>query len=145
MKGRVSTPDLMHAVLDPESGLRVGRVVCQVVLMEIIADGRRFLLADTGICVKPKLATKVDILRHAVEVAHALGAPAPRVALMAATRVPNAGMPETLDAAELQRRDLAGDFPGCVVQGPLSFDLAYATDAGAKKRSTARSSARPTR
>ena len=27
-----------------------------------------------------------------------------------------------------------GDFPGCLVQGPLSFDLAYAADAGAKKK-----------
>jgi phosphotransacetylase len=39
-------------------------------------------------------------------------------------------MPETLDAAELAKRDL----PGCVVQGPLSFDLAYAAQAADKKR-----------
>ncbi len=43
-------------------------------------------------------------------------------------------MPETLDAAELQRRGQAGEFPGCVVEGPLSFDLAYAADAATKKQ-----------
>jgi phosphotransacetylase len=43
-------------------------------------------------------------------------------------------MPETLDAAELQRRSQARELPGCTVQGPLSFDLAYAADAAAKKQ-----------
>jgi phosphotransacetylase len=43
-------------------------------------------------------------------------------------------MPETLDAAELARdheRQGSGD---ALIQGPLTFDLAYAPDAGAKKR-----------
>jgi phosphotransacetylase len=56
------------------------------------------------------------------------------VALMAASEKVTEAMPETLDAAELQRRGEAGAFPGCVVRGPLSFDLAYAEDAAAKKR-----------
>jgi phosphate butyryltransferase len=133
-KGQVATPSLMHAVLDPERGLRSGRVVCQVVLMEIVPQGRRFLMADTGICVKPKLATKVDIVRHAIGVARALGADRPRVAMMAATESANPSMPETVDAVELQRRNLAGEFDGAVIQGPLSFDLAYSSDAGGKKR-----------
>jgi phosphotransacetylase len=134
MKGRVATPALMRAVLDPEHGLRTGRVICQVVLMEIPRDGRRFLLADTGITVRPKPEQKADILRSAVEVAHALGAERPKVALMAATESLNVSMPETVDAAGLQQRNRAGEFPDCVVQGPLSFDLAYAADAGDKKR-----------
>ena len=32
--------------------------------MEIPRDGRRFLLADTGICVSPSLARRIDILRE---------------------------------------------------------------------------------
>src|SRR5262249_30870054 len=107
---------------------------CQVVLMEIRPAGRRFLLADTGICVRPTLEQKADVLRHAAGVARALGADGPRVAVMAATESVTDAMPETLDAAELQRRGEAGEFPGCVVQGPLSFDLAYAADAADKKR-----------
>jgi phosphate butyryltransferase len=133
-KGMVSTPSLMHAILHPERGLRSGRVVCQVVLMEVAPHGRRFLMADTGICVKPKLATKLDILRQAVEVARALGVEHPRVAAMAASESVNAGMPETIEAAELQRRGGLGEFEGVSIQGPLSFDLAYSADAGGKKR-----------
>ena len=134
MKGRVSTPALMRAVLDAGSGLRTGRVIAQVVLMEIVPQTRRFLLADTGISVRPDLETKLGILRGAVAVAHALGEPCPGVALMAATETVTPAMPETLDAAELQRRGEAGAWTDCRVQGPLSFDLAYAADAAEKKR-----------
>src|SRR5437763_14156522 len=104
MKGQVATPALMKAVLDAGAGLRTGRVICQVVLLEVRPSGRRLLLADTGICVQPTLEQKADILRHAVGVARSLGAGRPRVAVLAATETLTELMPETLDAAELQRR-----------------------------------------
>ncbi len=74
MKGRIATPGLLHAVLDPATGLRTGtsRVVCQVVLMDLPRDGRRFLLADTGISIRPRLEQKADILGSAVAVAQVL-------------------------------------------------------------------------
>jgi phosphotransacetylase len=123
----------MQAVLDAPNGLRTDRVICQVVLMEIVRDGRRFVMADTGICPRPDLEQKIDILRSAVSVAQALGEPTPRVAVLAAGEKATARLPDTLDAAELQRRGEAGDLRGCLVQGPLSFDLAYAALAGARK------------
>jgi phosphotransacetylase len=134
MKGQISTPLLMRAVLAPSSGLRTQHVICQVVLMEIDSTKRRFLLADTGICIQPTLDQKIDILHSAVQVAQALGAELPRVAVMAASEAVSELMPETREAAELQRRNQAGEISGCVVQGPLSFDLAYAADAADKKR-----------
>jgi phosphotransacetylase len=133
VKGQISTPDLMKAVLDQKRGLRTGRVVCQVVLMDIQRDRRRFLLADTGICVQPSLDERIDILRSTIEVADALWAKPARVALMAATETVKSSMPETLESAEICRRGRKGEFGDCVVDGPLSFDLAYAPEAGAKK------------
>jgi phosphotransacetylase len=134
MKGQVATPALMRAVLDASAGLRTGRVICQVVLMEIRPASRRFLLADPGICIRPTLEQKGNILRHTVEAALNLGAEEPRVAALAASETVSETMPETVDAAELQRRNRAGELSGCVVQGPLSFDLAYAADAAERKR-----------
>jgi phosphotransacetylase len=136
MKGQIATPALMRAVLDPAAGLRTGRVICQVVLMSVRPAGRRFLLADTGVCVRPTLEQKADILRSATAVAQALRGGPVRVAVMAASETPSAAMPETIDAAELQRRGEAGEFSGCPVQGPLSFDLAYAAGAADRKRIT---------
>ena len=133
MKGRIATPDLMRAIGDPERGIRTGRTVCQVVLMEIIPQGRRFLLADTGVVVSPKVRTKAQILLEAVGIAHALGLVEPAVAILAATEAIHASMPETIDADELRRLGEAGEFPGCRVQGPLSFDLAYAPEAARRK------------
>jgi phosphate butyryltransferase len=133
-KGQVQTPTLMNAVLDPEFGLRRSRVVSQVVLMEIVDQRRRFLMADTGINVKPRLASRVEILQQTIEVARALGVARSRIALMAASESVNTSMPETVEAAEIQRRNREGEFPGASIQGPLSFDLAYSSDAGGKKR-----------
>ncbi|MFN4261685.1 MAG: phosphate acyltransferase [Gemmataceae bacterium] len=134
MKGQIATPALMKAVLDPAFGLRTGGTICQIVLMEIGPTNRRFLLADTGLCIQPTLEQKADILRGTVAVARQLEAAEPRVAVLAATESPTDAMPETLEAAELQRRQQAGEFPGCRVRGPLSFDLAYAEEAAARKR-----------
>jgi phosphate butyryltransferase len=134
MKGRIATPDLMRAVLDPETGLRAGRAICQVVLMEIARDARLFLMADTGVMIRPDLAKKIEVIESAVELARALGSDRPRVAMMAASEKVVSAMPETLLAAELQRRNRGGEFSGCVIEGPLSFDLAYAADAAEKKR-----------
>jgi phosphotransacetylase len=138
MKGQIATPSLMKAVLNREHGLRTDRCICQVVLMEIPRDARRFLLADTGITIQPTLDQKADILKSMVDVANALhdgvGTEPPRIGVMSATEKATDSMPDTLEAAELARRNSAGEITGCLVQGPLSFDLAYASDAGEKKR-----------
>src|SRR5262245_33444907 len=133
MKGQISTPALLKAMLDPAMGLRTDRVICQVVLMELVSTDRRFLLADTGICIQPALAQKGDILHSAVALAHALGAPCPRVACLAATATITPSVPETLDAAGLECRQRAGELSRGVVRGRLSFDLAFDVDAAAKK------------
>lgn len=134
MKGQVDTPTLVRAVLDSERGLRTGPAVGQVVLMEITKQNRRFLLADTGITIQPSLSQKAGILESLIAVARALGATTPHVALVAATEKVTPAMPDTLESAELARRNAAGEFAGAVVQGPLSFDLAYSVDAGGKKK-----------
>jgi phosphotransacetylase len=133
MKGSLATSDLMRAVLDSTAGLRRGRTICQAPLMEILPAGRRFLMADTGICVQPTLDQKQQILESCVELARVLGADEPRVAVLSATETPTAAMPDTLEAAELARRGSAGELGRCLVQGPLSFDLAYAAEAADRK------------
>jgi len=134
MKGQIATPDLMRAVLHQEHGLRTGRTLCQIVLMEIIDQQRRFLLSDTGLCIRPEFRQKRQILESVVSLAHQLGLPRPLIAMMAASEKASESMPDTLESQEMQRLSEAGDLTGCVVQGPLSFDLAYAADAGDKKR-----------
>ena len=143
MKGQLSTPDLLKAVLNPEAGLRTGTTICQVVLMELPDRDRRFILADTGICIDPTIDQRVEIMNSAVSVAHSLQAPKPNVALVTASEKPTDKMPETVEALEITQRmaDTSGDqnrtwceLADCVVQGPLSFDLAIDNDSATKKR-----------
>jgi phosphate butyryltransferase len=138
MKGQIATPSLMKAVLARETGLRTSHVIGQVVLMEIPRDNRRFLLTDTGITIQPTFEQKRDLLLGMVGVARGLwrldaGPGLPKVAVMSATEKATDALPDTLEAAELQRLNSAGEIAGCLVEGPLSFDLAYASDAGEKK------------
>jgi phosphate butyryltransferase len=132
-KGQVPTPELMKAVLDSAHGLRTGRIVAQHVLMNLTRDNRRLLLADTGITIRPSLEQKVDLVDAICAIARVLGVPSPHIAIVAASEKVSEAMPETIDATELTRRAAAGAFPGAFVQGPLSFDLAYAREAGDKK------------
>ena len=141
MKGQVSTPDLMRAVLDRNNGLRTEQTICQVVLIELTSRNRRFLLADTGVCIAPDVEQKVEIMTSAVQVARKLGIEKPRVALMAATEKPSSAMPETVEAEEITKRFQSAsdsvssvELGDCLVQGPLSFDLAFADTAGDSKK-----------
>ena len=134
MKGQVATPDLMKAILDPAVGLRTEHVIGQIVLMELYRSDRGFLMLDTGVCIQPTLQQKIDLLRSGVQSAVRLGVECPCVACMSATESTHPAMPETLDAAELQRLNQTGEISGCLVRGPLSFDLAFDPDAAAKKK-----------
>ncbi len=134
MKGQIATPELMKGVLNQERGLRTGKTLCQIVLMEIVRDGRRFLMGDTGLCIQPDFRQKREILEHEIAAAHALGVEKPAIAIMSATEKVTSAMPDTEEAAEFQRLCEAGEFGSSCVQRPLSFDLAYARDAGDKKR-----------
>lgn len=133
MKGLISTPKLMKAILNKDYGLRTGKTICQVVLMEISRDQRRFLLTDTGVTIDPTLEQKVELIECVVDVAARLSCTTPRVAIMSAIEKVTEALPDTGEAEELAQRAERGEFGDCVVQGPLSFDLAYAVSASVKK------------
>jgi phosphotransacetylase len=101
--------------------------------MEVVPHARRFLLADTGVTIAPTLAQKQSMVRSLVEAARRLGAEAPRIAIVSATEKPTAAMPDTLEAVELVRWAQTGAAGNAVVDGPLSFDLAYDVRAAQRK------------
>lgn len=134
MKGLVSTSIFLKAVLDKEVGLRTGRLLSHVAVMEIALYPKLFLLTDGGMNVKPDLMAKVDIINNAVAIAHKLGVENPKVAVLAALEVINPDMPETIDAAHLSKMNERGQIKGCIVDGPLALDLAVSAEAAAHKK-----------
>ena len=135
MKGSVDTSTLMKAVLDEGKGLRTGRVLSDVVLLEYRggAEGRLVMITDGGVVTTPDLKAKRELIINAAEVAHALGNPLPKVAVLSATEFVNPSLPSTLDAAVLSKMCERGQITGCVVDGPLALDNALSPEAAAEK------------
>jgi phosphotransacetylase/acyl dehydratase len=124
MKGSLHTDELMSAVLSAEAGLRTKRRLSHCFVMQTPAYPRPFILTDAAINIAPTLKDKVDIVQNAIELAHAIGVPEPRVAILAAVETVNPAMVATLDAAALCKMADRGQITGAVLDGPLAFDNA---------------------
>jgi len=115
--------------LDRDTGLRGERRVSHVFHMTIPGRERVLLITDASVNIAPGLKTKVDIIKNAVELSHALGNPAPKVALLSGAETVNPSMPSSVEAAEIIEK--AGDFgiTGCLIDGPFAFDNAISPKA----------------
>jgi phosphate acetyltransferase/phosphate butyryltransferase len=131
MKGSLHTDELMAAVV--ASPLRTGRRISHCFVMQTPAYPRPFLITDAAINIAPTLEDKLDIVRNAVDLAHAFGIERPRVAVLAAVETVNPHMPATLDAAALCKMADRGQIEGAVVDGPLAFDNAVSAAAARTK------------
>lgn len=131
MKGKCDTATLLKVVLDNDTGLRTGEILSDVLVYE--HPERLILLSDGGINLYPTLEDKISIVRNSVRVAHGLECSMPKVALLTAVEVVNKKMQSTIDAAEITRMNRAGQIEGCIVDGPMAFDLAISEEAARVK------------
>ena len=134
MKGLISTKDFLRSVLDKEVGLRTGRVLTHVGVFEVKGIDQLLFLTDQAFIMYPTLEEKVKIIENAIEIANACGIQNPKVAPLAAVEVVNPKMPETVDAAELTKMNHEGKIKGCVIDGPLSLDMAISKEACSHKK-----------
>ncbi|MGA9119744.1 MAG: bifunctional enoyl-CoA hydratase/phosphate acetyltransferase [Bacteroidota bacterium] len=136
MKGGVDTSTMMRAVLDERDGLRTGRLLSDIFLLEFPhrQENRFVMITDGGMTLAPDLKNKVELINNAVEVAHALGNALPKVAILSATEFVLPNLQSTLDAAALAKMNDRGQITGCIVDGPFALDNAISDDAAAEKR-----------
>lgn len=134
MKGFIQTGDLLRAVLDKENGLRTGRGLSHVAVVEAQTYDRLFLVSDGGFNIAPDLPRKIEITQNAVDVAQKIGYKQPRVAILAALEIVNPDMPATLDAALISKAAERGQIKGAIVDGPLAMDLALSKEAAEHKK-----------
>lgn len=133
MKGALHTDELMHEVMRAENGLRTGRRLSHVYVMDVPSYPRPLLVTDAAINIAPDLATKADIAQNAIDLAHALGIETPKLAVLAAVETVNPAMPSTIDAAALCKMGQRGQITGGIIDGPLAFDNAVSPLAAAEK------------
>ena len=133
MKGKLHTDELMHAVVDKDKGLRTGRRMSHVSMVDIPKFPRPLFVTDAAININPDLVTKMDIVQNAIDLFHATGLGTPRVAILSAVETVNQDIPSTLDATALCKMAERGQITGALLDGPLAFDNALSEEAAAIK------------
>jgi phosphate butyryltransferase len=124
MKGKIQTADLLKAVVDKEKGIRTGRLMTHFAALEVPTYHKLLVITDGGMVMYPTLEQKKGIIQNAVDVLLSLGYEKPKVGVLAAVEKVNPKMPETVDAAELKKMAETGEITNCVVEGPISYDIA---------------------
>ena len=138
MKGIIDTKNFLKSVLDKEVGLRTGGVLSHVCVFEIPGIDQLLFLTDVAFMTYPTLEDKVNIIKNTLPVCKACGVDTPKIAPLAAVEVVNPKMPVTVEAAELTRMCEEGEITGCIIDGPLSLDLAIDPEAAKHKGATDR-------
>jgi phosphate acetyltransferase len=97
--------------------------------MDTPAYARTLLISDAAINIKPEFEDKIHIVQNAIDLAHALGIPEPKVALLSAVETVNPKIPSTMEAAALCKMADHGQITGGILDGPLAFDTAVSLHA----------------
>jgi phosphate butyryltransferase len=124
MKGILETATLLKAIVNKETGLGTGKIMSHFVIQKIPSYHKMLVTTDGGMMMYPTLEQKKAILENAVDTLIAIGYDKPKVAILAAVEKVNPKMPETLDADALAKMNQNGEIKNCIVEGPLSFDIA---------------------
>jgi phosphate acetyltransferase len=90
---------------------------------------RPLLISDMMVNIEPALEDKVQIVQNAIDFAHIMGIPEPKVAILAGTDTVTPKMRATLDAAALCKMADRGQIAGAVLDGPLGVDNAISITA----------------
>jgi phosphate acetyltransferase len=136
MKGSLHTDALMRAVVSSTNGLRTSRRISHVFIMDVPTYPQAIAITDAAINIAPSLEDKRHIAQNAIDLAHALGVPEPKVAILSAVETINSKIPSTLDAAALCKMADRGQITGGILDGPLAFDNAISEQAARTKKIT---------
>ena len=133
MKGSLHTDELMGAVVSRDAGIRTARRISHCFVMDVPGHPDAMIISDAAVNIAPTLEVKVDIVQNAIDLAHAIGAPEVRVAILSAMESVNPKVPSTLEAAALCKMADRGQITGAVLDGPLALDNAISPEAAAIK------------
>jgi len=133
MKGSLHSDELLSAVIARDTGLRTGRRLSHVFIMDVPTYHKVLIVTDAAINIAPTLEDKVDICQNAIDLVVSLGNKKPKIAILAAIETVNSKMQATIDAACLCKMAERGQITGGVLDGPLAFDNAISVEAAKMK------------
>ncbi|MEO0161198.1 MAG: phosphate acyltransferase [candidate division WOR-3 bacterium] len=134
MKGMISTSAFLKGVLDKEYGLRTGKILSHVAVLEIPRYHKLLFMSDGGMNPKLDLETRINIINNGIWLLNNLGIKNPKIALVAASETIHPDMPETGDAQKIVEMNKKGEFAGAIIEGPFGFDVAISQEAAEHKK-----------
>jgi phosphate acetyltransferase len=129
MKGSLHSDELLSAVTKRETGLRTGRRISHVFVMDVPTHEQTLFITDAAVNIAPDLLAKRDIIQNAIDLYSGLGLGAPKVAILSAVETVTPEIPSTIDAAALCKMADRGQITGGELDGPLAFDNAISSEA----------------
>lgn len=134
MKGSLHTDELLAEVVKRDTGLRTARRISHCFVMDVPGHDTPLIITDAAVNVAPTLEDKIDIVQNAIDLAHALGAPEVRVAIVSAMETVNPKIPSTVEAAALCKMADRKQITGAILDGPLALDNAISLEAAQMKK-----------
>jgi phosphate acetyltransferase len=133
MKGSLHSDELLGAVTSRETGLRTGRRISHVFVMDVPTHSQTLFVTDAAVNIAPDLMAKRDIVQNVIDLYAALGLGKPKVAILSAVETVTTAIPSTIDAAALCKMADRGQITGGELDGPLAFDNAISLAAARVK------------
>ncbi|HJZ33959.1 MAG TPA: phosphate acetyltransferase, partial [Hyphomicrobiaceae bacterium] len=133
MKGSLHSDELLGAVAKRDTGLRTGRRISHVFVMDVPTHPTTLFITDAAVNIAPDLMAKRDIVQNAIDLYAGLGFGTPKVAILSAVETVNPAIPSTIEAAALCKMADRGQITGGELDGPLAFDNAISPEAARVK------------
>jgi phosphate acetyltransferase len=129
MKGSLHSDELLGAVTKRDTGLRTGRRISHVFVMDVPTHPETLFITDAAVNIAPDLIAKRDIIQNAIDLYAGLGLGTPKVAILSAVETVTQDIPSTIEAAALCKMADRGQITGGELDGPLAFDNAISPEA----------------
>lgn len=129
MKGKLDTNPFVKAIVNKENGLLTGGMLSLMGFYQVPAYHKIFAVSDMGLNTYPDLDGKKAILENGARLLRAIGVEEPKIAVLSAVEKINPKMKDTVDGDALKTMNKNGEIKGCIVEGPISFDIATSKEA----------------
>jgi len=134
MKGKLHTDQLLRGVFQyfKKSGrLKHGELMSHVFVMDIPVRNKLLLISDAAVNTYPDEGKRIKIIENALRIAINLNIKKPKVAVISAIENVNPSVESSIEAEHIA--DYFASRNDCIVEGPLSFDVAMDKDIAREK------------
>ncbi len=135
MKGLLNTDDLLHAVLNKQTGiLQQGRVLTHLACAELPEYDKLLFMSDVAVIPQPTEDQRKQQLKYLLRLCRSFGIKEPGVALVnCSEKVDERHFPHTAEYKRLVEDANNGAYGACIVDGPLDLKTSLSGKALRKK------------